>query len=205
MVVFTNVVTNTGNTEDHFTIQLQNVSFPSGTARFTLYVNNTSQLPDSYKLAASTDETFAQMILPTGVTIVFKDESGAPIAITPEIAAGGSMLVYADVTVSEDAVPQTMGAYFRALAVTTGAYDIKLDAVHINVVRQIVFVPNSAGTAFAGDTIVYTHTITNQGNVTSDYTFTLSLVWDYVTPNWSEILSRLVFSRGDRLLAWRWS
>ena len=39
MVVFTNVVTNTGNTEDHFNIQLQNVSFPTGTT-FTLYSAN---------------------------------------------------------------------------------------------------------------------------------------------------------------------
>src|SRR6516164_4137552 len=72
---------------------------PGNTARFTLYVNNTSSQPDAYDLAASTAGTFASIVLPAGWTVTFRNGANAVITSTGPIAAGGNMLVYADVSV----------------------------------------------------------------------------------------------------------
>ena len=72
---------------------------PGNTARFTLYVNNTSSQPDAFDLAASTVGTFASITLPAGWTVTFRDGANAVITSTGPIAGGGNMLVYADVAV----------------------------------------------------------------------------------------------------------
>src|SRR5262249_56416842 len=78
---------------------------PGNTARFTLYVNNTSTQADAYDLAASTVGTFASLSLPAGWTVTFHDGSNAAITSTGPIAGGASMLVYADVDVPPGARP----------------------------------------------------------------------------------------------------
>src|SRR5262245_42856979 len=55
---------------------------PGNTARFTLYVNNTSTQSDSYDLAASNVGTFASISLPAGWTVTFRDAGNAVIAST---------------------------------------------------------------------------------------------------------------------------
>lgn len=140
---------------------------PGETARFTLYVNNTSAVSDNFDLAASTVSDFSSISLPTGVVVVFRDASENVIANTGTILAGGNKLVYMDVSVPSDAAATTsaQSVYVRAISPTTAATDRAHVGYTVNTVRNVVISPNNSGQVFPGGTVYYTHTITNLGNV----------------------------------------
>jgi uncharacterized repeat protein (TIGR01451 family) len=52
------------------------------------------------------------------------------------------------------------------LSPSTGATDTLHDAVTVNAVRSITFTPNNTGQVYPGGSVVYSHTLTNTGNVT---------------------------------------
>jgi uncharacterized repeat protein (TIGR01451 family) len=137
---------------------------PGTTATFTLFVENTSSAPDTYDLAASTDSSFASLALPAGWTVVFKNTSGAVIADTGVLVAGASFEVTAEVSVPATAAPATTSLYFRALSSSTGALDIKHDAVTVNPVNDIALSPSNTGQVFPGGSIVYAFDLDNNGN-----------------------------------------
>ena len=139
---------------------------PGATARFTLYVNNSSTVADSFNLVGSTDVSFATTVLPVGWTLTFRDANNAIIVTTGVVQPGASKLVYADISVPKGAPPLTSNVYFRALSPTTGAQDKILDAVNVNTVRAIKLEPNNTGQVSPGGSVVYSHFITNDGNVT---------------------------------------
>lgn len=142
-----------------------NTTDPGTTTSFTLFVNNTSSVADTYNLAASTDNTFGSITLPAGWSVQFEDAGGNPITSTGSIAAGSDMEVTAVVTVPADAdysAPQSI--YFRAQS-SSGASDVKHDAVDVNALRSLTLVSDQSGTVSAGGSITYTHTLTNTGNV----------------------------------------
>jgi uncharacterized repeat protein (TIGR01451 family) len=143
-----------------------NATNPGTTTRFTLYVSNTSAIGDTYLLQASTDSTFAAVTLPSGWSVTFRDSAGTILSNSGIIASGANKLVYADVTVADNAAPGTRDIYFRAYSPATGASDRKHDAVSVNTVRGITLTPNNVGQLFAGNSMVYSHTIANTGNVT---------------------------------------
>ena len=130
-----------------------------------LYVNNTSSVPDSYVIQASTDPTFATIVLPTGWSVLNENETQTIITETGMVAPGGSVHVYSEIYTPTNAPAGTYHIYYRVMSPTTGAFDIKHDAVTINTVRNISVVPNNSGQIFPGGSVVYTHTITNNGNV----------------------------------------
>ncbi|MCX6358783.1 MAG: hypothetical protein NT029_03170 [Armatimonadetes bacterium] len=138
---------------------------PGSTVRFTLYVNNRSSVTDSFSLQASLDKTFANMTLPPGMTVSFKDSGGAVITTTGAIAAGGSKVVYADMFVPSTTPPGTVSGYFRAISPTSGAFDIKHDAITVQTLRSISIQPDGNGQVQPGGSVVYAHTVTNTGNV----------------------------------------
>ncbi len=138
---------------------------PGTTARFTLYVNNTSTVSDTYNLAVSTDSSFASLALPSGWTVTFRDSSEAVVTATGVILAGGNKLIYADVTVPAGFAPGTTDLYFRALSPTSGASDRLHDAVVVNTVRSLSLTPNNVGQVFPGGSVVYSHILGNNGNV----------------------------------------
>ena len=142
------------------TIITTNSTNPSTTTRFTLFANNTSATGDTYNLSATG--------LAAGWTLVFRDAAGTVITNTGVVAGGANKLVYADVTIpAGQAAIATPGQSiaFTVTSPATGATDLKTDAVIINTVRSIVLTPNNIGQVFPGGSVVYTHTITNQGNV----------------------------------------
>ena len=149
-----------------------NSANPGTTTRFTLNVNNgASSTGDTFNLSASTVSSFASLTLPAGWTVVFKDNSETVITNTGVIAANSSKVVYADVTIpaGQAAIPapgQTI--YFRVLSPSTGATDRKTDAVIVNTVRSITLTPNNVGQVLPGGSVIYTHTITNVGNVSEN-------------------------------------
>ena len=142
------------------TIITTNSTNPGTTTRFTLYANNTGTTGDTYNLAATG--------LPSGWTVVFRDAANAVVTNTGVVAGSGNKLVFADVTVPAGQaaiVSPGQSIAFTVTSPSTGATDLKTDAVIINTVRSVVLTPNNIGQVFPGGSVVYTHTITNEGNV----------------------------------------
>lgn len=149
-----------------------NSTNPGTTTRFTLNVNNgAGSTGDTFNLSASTVSSFATLTLPAGWTVVFRDSTETVITNTGIIAANGSKVVFADVTIpaGQAAIPAPgQNIYFRVLSPSTGATDRKTDAVIVNTVRAVTLTPNNVGQIVPGGSVVYTHTITNAGNVTEN-------------------------------------
>lgn len=142
-----------------------NTTNPATTTRFTLYVNNTSAQSDNYDLAASTVASFASITLPAGWSVTFRDGSNAIITNSGSIAAGGNVLVYADVTVPAGFAAGTVDLYFRARSPIYGDLDRIHDAVAVSPVRALTLVPNNSAQIAPGGVVVYTHLLANNGNV----------------------------------------
>ena len=160
-----------------------NATNPGTTTRFTLnVVNASSSTGDTFNLAASTDSAFGSLILPAGWTVVFRDSAGTVITNTGIVAAGATAVVFADVTppAGQAAIPAGQPITFRALSPSTGSTDRITDAVIINTIRSVTVTPNNVGQVVPGGSVIYTHTITNAGNVTENAvggsTVTLSLL-----------------------------
>lgn len=137
---------------------------PGVATRFTLVVANSSSVADSFNLQASTDSSFATTVLPAGWTVVFRDTNGAVIANTGVINSGANRTVYADVTPGATSVG-THDVYFRVISPSTGTLDRVRDAVTVNTVRSMTVTPSNTGQVTSGGVTVFSHTITNTGNV----------------------------------------
>ena len=145
-----------------------NATNPGTTTRFTVnVVNAASSTGDTFNLAASTDSTFATLSLPAGWTVVFRDSAGTVITNTGIVATGATAVVFADVTVpaGQAAIPAGQPITFRALSPSTNSTDRITDSVIVNTIRSVIVTPNNVGQVTPGGSVVYTHTITNAGNV----------------------------------------
>lgn len=150
-----------------------NTTNPGTSTTFTLVANNTGPSPDSYNLGASTVSNFASQTLPPGWTVTFKADggvgncstTGATITNTGSVAAGGSTPVCAVVSVPPGYAAGTSDVYFRILSPISSATDTVHDAVTVSAVRSISITPNGAGQTYPGGSFVYSHTLTNNGNV----------------------------------------
>lgn len=156
------------------TIITTNNTNPGTTTRFTLFANNTGTTGDTYNLSATG-------LLP-GWTLVFRDAANTVITNTGVVAGGSNKQIFADVTIPAGQpaiVSPGQSIAFTATSPSTGATDLKTDAVIINTVRSVVLTPNNIGQVFPGGSVVYTHTISNTGNVVENSlggsTITLSL------------------------------
>ncbi len=163
---------------------------PGSTARFTLYVNNTSAQSDDYDLSASTVSTFVPLTLPAGWTVTFRNASNAVITSTGPVAGGGNMLVYADVDVPAGYASGNVELYFRAASPVSGAKDAIHDQVGVNVTRNITLTPNNTAQVLPGGFVIYTHTLSNNGNVTegNGTGSSVSVVAADDQPSWSTAL-----------------
>lgn len=138
---------------------------PGNTARFTLHVNNTSGQVDNYDLAGSTDGTFGAISLPAGWSLTFRNAGNTIITNTGVVAAGGNVLVYADVDVPAGFVAGDVEVYFRAVSTLYGVSDRIHDQVRVDVLRSLSVVPNNTAQVIPGGFVVYGHLLTNTGNV----------------------------------------
>ncbi len=149
---------------------------PGASTTFVVYVNNIGPVADAYDLAASTASNFSSVSLPTGWTVTYKADggsgtcssTGATISNTGSIAKGGNAVVCAVVSVPAGGAGAAAGAsqiYFRGLSPASGAQDTIHDAVSVNAVRSISFTPNNTNQTYPGGTVVYSHTLSNTGNV----------------------------------------
>jgi trimeric autotransporter adhesin len=155
------------------TAQVTKTTNPGTTTTITVVANNTGPIADSYNLDASTSSTLASITLPAGWTVVFKADggagncstTGATITNTGTVNAGASSTVCAVVSVPAGFTAGTTDLYFRAQSPSTGAKDTIHDAVTVNAVRALSLTPNNTGQVFPGGSTVYTHSLTNNGNV----------------------------------------
>ena len=166
---------------------------PGAATSFRLFVTNSSTVADNYDLIATTTQAGINtgtptISLPAGWTVTFRlpgtgscvagatTANGAVITNTGNIAAAGSVEVCAIVTIPSGAAAATTDLYFRTASPAAAqfsnvapsqyaAFDVKHDAVTVNAVANLTLVPNRSGTIFPGGNQVYSHTLTNNGNV----------------------------------------
>lgn len=173
-----------------------NSTNPGTTTTFVLYARNTSTTADTYQLASNVAANFSGLAAPAGWSVVFRnDNAGSPggiITNTGSINAGASVRIYAEVTVPQFTTPGVRDLYFRVLSPTSGAYDIKRDAINVNTVRNISIVSNNAGQVFPGGSAVYAHLLTNNGNVDeatgSPSIINLSLADSLAAQGWNSVI-----------------
>lgn len=154
--------------------QVTNTTNPGTTTVFTLVANNGGSSPDSYNLVASTVSSFSSITLPAGWTVTFRAvggggtcaTTGATITNSGLVPAGGAVTVCAVVTIPAGFAAGTSDLYFRVLSPTSNATDRLHDAVIVSAVRSLSLTPNGTGQTYSGGSYVYSHTLTNNGNVT---------------------------------------
>lgn len=176
-------------------VQTVNVA-PGEQAVLRLVVNNTGARQDSYDLAVS-DTDFTPGQLPSGWQVTFYRDGGngdcttvgASLNNTGLIPAGDNRLVCARVIAPAEAQGgDTENLYFRAQSPTSGASDIKLDAVAVVAGPALALTPDQVGQVEPGSSVVYTHQLTNTGNVPLDNVL-LAGTPDAATDNgWSVVL-----------------
>jgi trimeric autotransporter adhesin len=156
------------------TVITTNTVNPGVSTSFVVYVKNKSAVADSYDLTVTT-------VLPLNWTVLFKKDGGAgncsttgtTLSNTDVISPNTSKLICMVVSVpatGAGAIATTTNISFMAKSPTSQAFDVKTDAVTVNTTRNVTITPNNAGQAFPGGSIVYTHTISNSGNVVEQIT-----------------------------------
>jgi uncharacterized repeat protein (TIGR01451 family) len=170
---------------------------PGTTAVFTLLVRNSGPSPDTYDLAASTASAFGSITLPAGWTVDFKADAlggtcaatGATVSNTGTIASASAATFCAVVTIPAGYTAGAVDLYFRALSPSSTARDVLHDAVTVNAVRSLSVTPNGTGQTYPGGSYLYTHTVTNNGNVPEGSSFsTLTPAAANNTGSWTSTL-----------------
>lgn len=184
-----------------------NATNPGTTTTFVLYANNTSgaSVADSYDLLASSTTTFGSSnTLPAGWTVVFHASNGADctapnlgavISNTGVVNGGTAKLVCAVVSIPANYSAGAQAVYFQAKSPTSGALDQIHDQVTVNTIHNVTLTPNGNNQIFPGGSVVYTHSLTNNGNVAEPITFTNPITSDSLT-GWSSVLYQDTNSNG---------
>ncbi len=179
-------------------VVVNNATNPGTTTTFTLYANNTSgaSVADSYDLLASSTTTFgASSTLPAGWSVTFRSSLGADcsaanlgsvISNTGVVNGGTAKLYCAVISVPANYAAGAQAVYFQAKSPTSGALDVIHDQVTVNTVHNVTLTPNGSNQIFPGGSVVYTHLLTNNGNVTEAITFTNPITSDTLA-GWSSV------------------
>ena len=145
---------------------------PGATATFPLLVQNKVGVADNYNLAAGS--TTGMAALPAGWTVEFRADGGAgdcstvgaTLTNTGTINAAASRLVCAVVTTPTTQTPITQDVFFRVTSPVSNATDSIYDTVTVNTYRNLQMITDRTGQVFPNGSVVYEHTLTNNGNVT---------------------------------------
>lgn len=147
---------------------------PAAAGVFQLWVENTSPQPDSYTFAYS-DQNFVVGTLPAGWSVSFYVDGGAgdcsttgPVASGAFVVlpgAGAKQLFCATINIVNGTAPViAQDLYFRVLSDSTGAFDIKRDAVTVPEAPLLEIESDIVGQIEPGATAAYPHIIFNRGN-----------------------------------------
>lgn len=135
-------------------------------AQFDLSITNDGAVPDNFNLSVD------PATLPAGWTVTFyeaDDVTGAcsntVITNTGSIAPGATNKICAVVTPTANATPGSTDIVFQVSSPASGLSDQLKDRVIVDENRSLVFTPDRTGQVAPGGTVVYSHTLTNTGNV----------------------------------------
>jgi uncharacterized repeat protein (TIGR01451 family) len=148
-------------------------------AVFSLYLNNTGLTAETFNMAYSSTTAFSPAVaLPAGWTVAFTNAPAAGVCAagnigsalagnnTVSINGGANSQVCAVVTPPAGVAGNlTVDVYFKATGNSTGASDIKHDAVTTAIAYSLTLTPNNTGQIVPNGTKVYSHTLCNTSNV----------------------------------------
>ena len=146
---------------------------PGSQGAFVVYINNTGPRQDNYELQASSNN-FSAGALPDQWQVAWHRDGGSgdcsslsgALTSSGLVPAGGSRLMCVQVSVpASESGGQTVPIYLRALSPTSGVSDIKQDAVQVVAGPALSLTPDQVGQVAPGATTVYSHQLTNTGNV----------------------------------------
>ncbi|HEY7402041.1 MAG TPA: hypothetical protein VIB39_00840 [Candidatus Angelobacter sp.] len=176
-----------------------NATNPGTTTTFTLFVNNTSgaSVADSYDLLASSTTTFGSSnTLPAGWSVTFRFSNGLDctaanlgtvVTNTGVVNGGTAKLICAVISIPNNFAAGAQAVFFQAKSPTSGALDQIHDQVTVNTIHNVTLTPNGSNQIFPGGSVVYTHNLTNNGNVAEAITFTAPITSDSQS-GWSSVL-----------------
>ena len=138
---------------------------PGQAATFPLAVTNSGSNVDNFNLSNTT--------LPTGWTVQYYLDTnndgqpdGAPVTNTGSIPANGTVHLVAVVTPPANQPAGNQDIVFTVVSPATGLSDKMSDRVIVDENRILSLVSDNTGQVAPGGTITYTHTLTNNGNIT---------------------------------------
>lgn len=166
----------------------------SGTVIFPLSVKHVGT-PTAYDLSVDGNGNFSQIELPAGVNAVRFYEStgsacatlGTPIEQTRLLADGESQVYCAVLSIAPDAATASnVSVYFRVASATyvsannttNMGFDTLLNAINItslNSVGSVVLTPDLRGQIAPNGSIVYSHTLNNNGATALSGSYTLAV------------------------------
>ena len=124
-------------------------------------LTNQSNITDSYALTATSSAGFGVVLSPaTPITLT----AGASISVTLTVAIPPGTLAGTVDTTSLTAVSQTDSSVTGTVTNTTT----------VNTVFGLLLEPDKSGSGDPGQTVVYTHTLTNQTNITDTFNIVAS-------------------------------
>ena len=162
--------------------QTQLVFAPGESGVFQLYINNISDVADSFDLSYSKDAPFVKGSLPAGWSVSFHVDAGATdcsvlgpvVSNTSIIAPNTSKLICAQVSVAAGTAfdGNAVSIYFKAESPLTNVSDIKHDSVYLTADHKLILEPDHRAQVEPGGTQTYVHNLHNPGNTTfTDITF----------------------------------
>ena len=131
---------------------------PTNAVTFPLGVFNGSNSPDNFNLTVPN--------LPAGWTAVFLDANGNAVTNTGNIPKNTEASLTVVITPPAGTLVGDYPIDFRIASPGSGLTDTMRNQVTVTEVRQLSLVPNRTGQVAPGGTIVYSHTLTNNGNTT---------------------------------------
>lgn len=137
---------------------------PGQATNFPLTIDNKGATGDNYNLSTSPT-------LPAGWTVQYYladgagDPTGAPITNTGNIPSGGTVKLVAVVTPPANAPAGDQEVIFKVSSPATGLTDVMSDRVIVETNRILSLQSDRTGQVAPGGTVVYKHTLTNNGNI----------------------------------------
>ncbi|WP_457629191.1 beta strand repeat-containing protein [Oceanithermus sp.] len=160
------------------------VKNPGDTVMIPFDVHNTGQNPDTYDLTTTLPTGWTGTIYPdSNCDGAMDDPVPAPVTDTGLMNAGDAKCFILVVDVPSDQAPVDLDGTAGTsddnveITATSNANPSVTDTIstdiEVNAVYALAFTPDRSGTVTSPGTIVYTHTVTNNGNTSVDVSFSI--------------------------------